>query len=354
MQLTITVEGSGAPDEIALPRAHQPRGGGRALPVDAGLDRERAHVAVPEPHLRPAAARGGEGRGGRGEGGRPGRPGHRDRGRGGERPAAPRRRGRTPSAWTPSATRSRRCSAGGGAAPRRRSSSWRRSPSRTRLRVGEPLVLTYWLVTQTSVADLQFKEAPQFAGLLGRGPRAAARLALRGGGDRGGRELPAVPDPAQAPLPDEGGDADPARHDLPHRPRPAGLLRRGGRRRARDEAGHDHGGSAAGRARLHGGGGPLPHVGEPRPRRGAARRGGDAALPGRGHRQPEVDRPRARGRGDGSEGLPPAGEERPAGDEPRGSPARARGSSWSCPRRAAPSRCPRSRSPGSTPRPGGS
>lgn len=37
-------------------------------------------------------------------------------------------------------------------------------PSRSKLRVGEPLVLTYWLYTQTSVADLQFKEAPQFAG----------------------------------------------------------------------------------------------------------------------------------------------------------------------------------------------
>jgi hypothetical protein len=37
-------------------------------------------------------------------------------------------------------------------------------PSRTQLRVGEPLVLTYWLYTQTSVSDLQFKEAPQFAG----------------------------------------------------------------------------------------------------------------------------------------------------------------------------------------------
>jgi hypothetical protein len=36
--------------------------------------------------------------------------------------------------------------------------------SRTRLRVGEPLVVTYWLLTQTSVADLQFKEAPQFSG----------------------------------------------------------------------------------------------------------------------------------------------------------------------------------------------
>jgi hypothetical protein len=36
--------------------------------------------------------------------------------------------------------------------------------SRTRLRVGEPLVVTYSLLTQTSVADLQFKEAPQFSG----------------------------------------------------------------------------------------------------------------------------------------------------------------------------------------------
>ncbi len=38
------------------------------------------------------------------------------------------------------------------------------SPSRTRLRVGEPLVLTYSLYTQTSVTDLQFKDAPQFTG----------------------------------------------------------------------------------------------------------------------------------------------------------------------------------------------
>jgi BatD DUF11 like domain len=37
-------------------------------------------------------------------------------------------------------------------------------PSRTRLRVGEPLVLTYYLYTQTAVSDLQFKDAPQYAG----------------------------------------------------------------------------------------------------------------------------------------------------------------------------------------------
>jgi len=38
------------------------------------------------------------------------------------------------------------------------------SPSRTSLRVGEPLVLTYFLYTQVPVSDLQFKDAPQFAG----------------------------------------------------------------------------------------------------------------------------------------------------------------------------------------------
>jgi hypothetical protein len=37
-------------------------------------------------------------------------------------------------------------------------------PSRTRLRVGEPLVITYALDTQVSVADLQLKDAPQYAG----------------------------------------------------------------------------------------------------------------------------------------------------------------------------------------------
>jgi hypothetical protein len=36
--------------------------------------------------------------------------------------------------------------------------------SRNRLRVGEPLLLTYWLYTQTSVTDLQFVDAPQYPG----------------------------------------------------------------------------------------------------------------------------------------------------------------------------------------------
>jgi hypothetical protein len=37
-------------------------------------------------------------------------------------------------------------------------------PSRSRLRVGEPLLLTYELYTQVSVSDLQFTEAPRYAG----------------------------------------------------------------------------------------------------------------------------------------------------------------------------------------------
>ena len=38
------------------------------------------------------------------------------------------------------------------------------APSRRSLRVGEPLLLTYNLYTQVAVSDLNFKEAPQFAG----------------------------------------------------------------------------------------------------------------------------------------------------------------------------------------------
>jgi hypothetical protein len=37
-------------------------------------------------------------------------------------------------------------------------------PSRTTVRVGEPLLLTYFLYTQVGVSNLNFKEAPQFAG----------------------------------------------------------------------------------------------------------------------------------------------------------------------------------------------
>ena len=48
-----------------------------------------------------------------------------------------------------------------------------------------------------------------------------------------------------------------------------------------------------------------------------ARRGGDAALPRRGHRQPQVDRPRAGGPAERGEGVPAADEERPARERDR-------------------------------------
>jgi len=60
-------------------------------------------------------------------------------------------------------------------------------PSRTKLYVGEPLVVTYWLYTQVSVTDLQLKEAPQYAGFwaedLERGQGAPAGESATLGGE---------------------------------------------------------------------------------------------------------------------------------------------------------------------------
>ncbi len=179
------------------------------------------------------------------------------------------------------------------------------SPSRTRLRVGEPLVLTYSLDTQTSVADLQFKEAPQFAGFwvedLERPQGSPSGEAVTVEGESY-RRFPIL---RKLLFPTKAGTLA-----LPAATFRIGLARQGffdtgGRRGARDEAGDGHRGPAAGRGRLLGGGGPLPRVDQPRPRHRAARRGGDAALPRRGHRQPEMDRPRAGGGRSRGEGLPP-------------------------------------------------
>jgi BatD DUF11 like domain len=38
------------------------------------------------------------------------------------------------------------------------------APSRTRLHVGEPLLLTYYVYTQTSISDIQFSDPPQYPG----------------------------------------------------------------------------------------------------------------------------------------------------------------------------------------------
>jgi hypothetical protein len=163
VQLTITVEGSGAPDEIALPAltnlevvggpyqstqvsivngrmsqsrsftyALQPRGPGKA---EVGVVRagDQAAPAIP---IEVVA--------------------------GSVRPPAPQRRdpfGMDPFGDPFEEMLGRR--RGRAPAPKLLVQA---TPSRTRLRVGEPLVLTYSLDTQTSVADLQFKEAPQFTG----------------------------------------------------------------------------------------------------------------------------------------------------------------------------------------------
>ena len=186
------------------------------------------------------------------------------------------------------------------------------APSRTRLRVGEPLVLTYWLYTQTSVTDLQFKDAPQFTGFwvedLERPQASPSGEAATVGGESY-RRFPIL---RKLLFPTKAGTLT-----IPAATFRIGLARQGffdsgGAVERATQPAHRHRRAAAGRGRLLGGGGPLPRVGQPRPRRGAARRGGDAALPRGGHRQPQVDRARARGRGEGREGLPAAGEERPA------------------------------------------
>ena len=45
--------------------------------------------------------------------------------------------------------------------------------SRDALHVGEPLLLTYYLYTQTPISDLQFADAPQYPGFWVGGPAAA-------------------------------------------------------------------------------------------------------------------------------------------------------------------------------------
>ncbi len=156
------------------PPAREPRRGGRSLPVDAGLDRERAHVAVPQHRLRAAAPRGGEGRGRLAPGGRPGRA--RDPDRGGRRqcppaPAAaagpvrhgPLRRPLRGDARAAARARGRGpAPRGGGAlahpAARRRAARAHLLALHADLRHGPPVQ----------------GRAPVH-GLLGRGPRAAAR-----------------------------------------------------------------------------------------------------------------------------------------------------------------------------------
>jgi hypothetical protein len=163
VQLTITVEGSGAPDEIALPPLTNldvvggPFQSTQVSIVNGRMSQSRSYTYVLQPR-GPGKAEVGSVRAG--DQAAPAIP--IEVVAGSVRPPAPQRQ--DPFATDPFSDpfeemlgRRR----GRAVAPKLLVQA---SPSRARLRVGEPLVLTYWLDTQTSVADLQFKEAPQFAG----------------------------------------------------------------------------------------------------------------------------------------------------------------------------------------------
>ncbi len=162
VQLTITVEGSGAPDEIALPPLTNldvvggPFQSTQVSIVNGRMSQSRSHTYVLQPR-GPGKAEVGIVR--VGDQAAPAIP--IEVVAGSVRPSEPRRQDPFASAFGDPFEEMLGRRRGRAVAPKLLVQA---SPSRTRLRVGEPLVLTYWLDTQTSVADLQFKEAPQFAG----------------------------------------------------------------------------------------------------------------------------------------------------------------------------------------------
>jgi hypothetical protein len=164
VQLTVTVEGSGAPDEIALPAlenldvAGGPFQSTQVSIVNGRMTQSRTFTWV----LRPRAV--GKAEVGAAQAGdQTAPPIPVEVVAGSVRPPEPRRPdpfGMDPFG-DPFEEMLGRRGRGRAAAPKLLVQAL---PSRTKLRVGEPLVLTYALDTQTSVADLQFKEAPQYAG----------------------------------------------------------------------------------------------------------------------------------------------------------------------------------------------
>jgi hypothetical protein len=164
LQLTITVEGSGAPDEIPLPPLVNldvtagPFQSSQISIVNGRMSQSRTLSYVLQPRAVGKAEIGAVQAGGQSTA-----PIAVDVVAGAIRPKEPQRQdpfGRDPFG-DPLEDMF-------GARRRGRSETLRvqmdAQPSRNRLHVGEPLVLTYWLYTQASVADLQFKEAPQYAG----------------------------------------------------------------------------------------------------------------------------------------------------------------------------------------------
>jgi len=288
--------GQRRPDEIALPPFTN-LDVSRALPVHPGVDRQRADVAVQEPHVRPAAARAGEGRGG-----------HRPR-------SATKRRRRSRSRWWPAACRPsepRRqdpfASAFGDPFEemlgRRPAGRWRRSSScrllprgpgcgsasRSCSRTGSD--------TQTSVADLQFKR-PRSSPASGRGPRAAAGLASGEAVTVEGETYRRFPILRKLLFPTKAGTLT-----LPAATFRIGLARQGffdaGRVVERTTKPVTVTVDPLPDASGFSGRGSVPHVGEPRPGRRAL---GEAAMlrfrvEGTGNLK--WDRPRPRGRREGA------------------------------------------------------
>jgi hypothetical protein len=163
LQLTIAVEGSGAPDDIPLPALSNldvvagPYQSSQVSIVNGRMSQSRSLTYVLQPRAPGRAEIGAVQAGGQSS------PAIAiEVVAGSIRPAEPPRQdplGRDPFGDPLEEFFGRR--RGRPATPRLLMEA---VPSRSRLRVGEPLVLTYWLYTQTAVADLQFKEAPQFAG----------------------------------------------------------------------------------------------------------------------------------------------------------------------------------------------
>ena len=343
VQLTITVEGSGAPDEIALPALTNldvvggPFQSTQVSIVNGRMSQSRSYTYVLQPR-GPGKAEVGIVRAG--DQVAPAIP--IEVVAGSVRPPAPQRQDpfAARSARTPSATRSRRCSADGAAGRRRRSSSCRRSPRGPGCGSASRSCSRTALDTQTSVADLQFKEAPQFAGFwvedLERPQASPSGEAVTVEGETY-RRFPIL---RKLLFPTKAGTLT-----LPAATFRIGLARQGF---------FDAGGVVERATK------PVTVTVDPLPDApgfsGAVGRFrtsatldrdvvplGEAAMlrfrvEGTGNlkwidRAPEVAV-------DGREGLPPAGEERPADHDRAASPARARGSSWWCPRRAARSRCP--------------
>ena len=166
VQLTITAEGAGSlPDEVALPALTNLRlAGGPAVSTQMSFVNGRMSQARSWSYqLQPVAV-------GRAEvGAAKARFGGSEESApaipievvaGGVKPRPPARRPVDPFGEDPLDSFFGR-SRGRAAEPRLLVEA---SPSRQSLHVGEPLLLTYYLYTQTNVLDLQFSEAPQYAG----------------------------------------------------------------------------------------------------------------------------------------------------------------------------------------------